>query len=327
MSNPVTQLPYVAAQLMSEVVSNQEKRVASFSKGDLDQIYKGIYHKDDYRAYLQKGGKACEGRLADFFQLNYFIDGYVNPDFFENVPAPLSITKKSFNHFKIKEKVSASQAIKALHSGLTLIDCGNVIAIVYLVAIKNLFGAEKFNALFGASGPSPLEICWNEDNHGTFGLFIQATQVTNATEYAQKVHIGDIVWVTNTSVYKDKHPGGNGTGVYLIQMAGDKFFGFDLPAEGATLAKVQDILLDVFNSPQTSLLKCTPEQLDELRKNNPGRLEKAEALKNKTFTIETFKQTGGGALGSLITSIHLERIGALYEASIPDAIELLKSWK
>ena len=149
---------------------------------------------------------------------------------------------------------SASDALDAWLTGLTIAECYTSLLALQYKAIRDKVGKAKFDSFFGADG-----ISFREENRLRIN-FSPANPLykfyTNFKEDANQgaigartnLNAGDWVYFYNHPKYLLKHPGGAVQGENAIYMGNGKFQGFGMSDK--TEDELLDWLVNIYNAPR-----------------------------------------------------------------------------
>lgn len=191
-----------------------------------------------------------------------------------------------------------AQALDELVKGPTVIDCGMFTQLSLWFGLRYMLGNERFNHCFGRT---PFFITQGvyqriEDSNKPFAgnplySFLAKKEIATISSVTVK-HL------SNTPLYRVKHPGGHYGGANCI-VIGDQYYIFDPhleSAQGITKSRVLNLLRDVFNEAwqpydidHLSLYAQTPEAFHPMFLLTYGQLnEEAQKLRDKTLSEEEF---------------------------------------
>lgn len=240
--------PLSEESMDEEEVALMEKSASECIVNAMSQFFnthemgKGIWYPDEYRKYLM-----------DEFEIEMdenFNTGFANEDFFE---------KTGRFTFKLKNDVSAYEALLSFLEGPTVADCGNAIEACYYKCVLDIIGEKKFNDLF-SSEQFALTIGQNVfDENSPISLladFSDAAKRGNAGVFGKRplkigevCHFGGVIW------YGNKHPKGSSGGWNVVYVGDDEIgqqlfmaHGFEKPL---TEKEIIQKLVELYNSERT----------------------------------------------------------------------------
>ncbi len=169
---------------------------------------------------------------------------------------PMFIFGDQSNHFLVKENVLPSDAILYFLDGPTRADCGTTTEVVFLKAMLDLFGKNKFNAIFSNPNENLKIRSWVcHDPESSLHHFIKFVDPRLYSETCpQKLKLGDHVIVTGAPNYLSKRPFGinqNLHGIVVGYRDNDPLIGALGLKSSKTINEISEELLDDYNSPQS----------------------------------------------------------------------------
>jgi len=197
-----------------------EEAMGKHVADDMDAANKGPHSADEGIHYARNYRESFPDRWKD----DYY-GGFANPTYFDRI-APMD--------WRIKPKVSASEAIKSWIKGLTIAECFSTVVAIEYDTIRAAIGDAKFDNIFGAvdteiSLEKRLRIA--TPNSNDFAQ-IPLNQYMKLTDSASKgdegtinnrpVKVGEWYYFYNHPKYRDKHPAGEWQGENSIYMGKNK---------------------------------------------------------------------------------------------------------
>ena len=308
------------------IVRDNMERMSQY-KTDTRVLGKGVYYTMDYFNALEE--KKQSKRLDHLRNNDSFYHGYASSEFFKMVPDQQSATGKMLQTF-VLQRGSASEALKSIREGFSLIDCTGACEIAQYTAIESILGTEKFDALFRADLPWPLTIgTSNVDSPlPDLRIFTKDDEDHSVSIFRK----GDLIAHRNIGRYLLKHPFGLYPAFSTIflgfsEKGEAKYTTLGLPSEGATAAEIQDAFIEGYNQPPKEFNALTPTTLQKcFSKWSSALVRKINELKDDKITQEDFRELGGSRV-RIHCELHAERITTLANSSINDAIQLINSWR
>ncbi|MBI3508678.1 MAG: hypothetical protein HY069_03470 [Chlamydiia bacterium] len=272
----------IAAALADESVATMQKiakdsaaRVAACANPALTSVERakllqgGVWYATDYleqkRLVLDDEGKFGRFRSILF-------TGYLSSTSFTKLRADKVAS------WVVKPDVLPSAAIDAAIQGPTVIDCGMACALAKHAALRNVIGAEKYNAIF----KDRLVL---DNDFDALNPFL---------EPIPQICRGALVGHRNTPPYRTKHPLRDYANLNTVAVGDGKFVGLGTPAEGYTERQTQQMFVDEFNRPYDPLMGglATQAQLDyQLQDNTPKEIaRKVEMVCQVTLSVEGLQE-------------------------------------
>lgn len=312
----------VSAEQIKQIVSDNTTR--KNHKENIQLLAKGIFYPHEYYKALNE--HESNERLTWFTNRDSFFHGYASPKHFEIVSDPSSPSGKKVACFVLKSGVLPSEALNAIKEGLTLLGCGETCQIAQYIAIKDVWGTSKFDALFASNTKTPL-IIGRADNNPISKLRNYLMQLNPALSEIKK---GDLVYIQNANSYSSKHLKGQSSGDNTLciddTIESQKFTTLGLSPNGNSHEEIQDYLISKYNVPCKDL-----EGLSEKTKKaylefiGGEAVAKSEKLKNTQITLEEFKEQNGGTV-TIVCELDAKRITAIANSSLKQARKLFDSY-
>ena len=153
--------------------------------------------------------------------------------------------KTGWYTFALKKAESASEAIDAMFTGPTILECLSTTKLIFMRSIKETIGAKAFDKAYGEKG---------KDNQS---LIVTATGQSQLDEFLvsetikpDDLKVGDWGYFHNHPKYLIKHPTGFWQGENAVYMGGGKWSGFG--ASGKTQRQMINALKGAYNGGRTS---------------------------------------------------------------------------
>ena len=242
-------------------------------------------------------GHANEGASESsgvWYDYNYFAEHKKNPARYrwedtwrDGFASPAHFTRIGWMDWRVRKGVSASEAIKAWLSGLTIAECLTTIVAIEIDALRAAIGDDAFDARFGsATSAVPeqerLRVCPKSAVTPVGGkLTIDHVPTDPAEAGKRPVTLGDWTYFYNHPKYLLKHPGGAWQGenaVYLgTNAAGQQLFS-GLGATGKTEDALYDEMVEAYNlerdgADYVALLRTYAANAPEVRRPNRSFLD------------------------------------------------------
>jgi hypothetical protein len=282
----------------------------------------GVYYPLPYVQALRASQEPkFQARLNTFIEHGMAYHGYASPTYFKMVPQLDSPSGKQVMTFVLKPNVSASEALKNLQAGLSVLGCGETCQVAQYTAILDVLGPEKFDALFAADSPTPLII---SGIHSKNPISKLRNYICQEKATLHDVKRGDLIYFFNASSYQDKHLIGSSQGhnsICLQEEGGDasRFGGLGWPADGLNYPQIQELMRSKYNADPVNVQKYLSAKI---LKNLPKqRLD----LAGKQISPANFKKEGGGKI-QVVCQLDALRITALANSTIAEARRLLDSY-
>lgn len=186
---------------------------------------------------------------------------------------------RSYYRYITKTGVSPSGSLRAFLEGPTLADCGTTVEAVYLQAMFNSLGKQKFDSLF-ASRRDKLKIgafvSWDIESSLDCFTELVDPRVNNKTDL-NKLQIGDHICLRGVPGYGIKHRLGNWANLHALVVGFNKegnplLSGLGL-SEPATPTEITNFMIDAYNEPQSSETKELIQEIGEDVYYHPQRLQ------------------------------------------------------
>ena len=172
---------------------------------------------------------------------------------------PYFKTGQSICHFIAKTNMPASEALNSFFGGPTAADCGSTVEAVYLKAVLDVLGADKFNKLFSTRKqklqikPCASVIPSSPSSITNFMEFINPKIFQKVDE--EQLQVRDHIFISGTPWYHLKHPRGVMGGMHGIVIDRDEqkkplITGLEFDAHHS-IEQVQQALVNCSNAPQT----------------------------------------------------------------------------
>lgn len=229
--------------------SEQALRTKNATKGvfypvDLIHLLEDLRNQGSWQANLLLEGARRQG---------FFIDGWVNPNYFD--PIDVAHGQTRCFRFIAKDEVTATAALKAAKTGLRILDCGAVCQIALYDALLQQIGSDKFDKLFSNKHGQKLNIGFRDDDLQPMRYFCRFTdaaiqQIPGEVGH-RNVRVGDVVSFNGVKDYRKKHPNEMGANYNVVCIdatpGSQKYVGHGLPAEGATEEQIAALMVDEYN--------------------------------------------------------------------------------
>lgn len=316
----VKQLVKTSTAAIARISFNLWYRMTHYKENKM-LLTQGIFYGNQYFEALNNLGKPTDiARKQSMIQAGFFYHGKTVTDFFEPIRAAHCPGGILATQFKLKSGVKPSAAIKALHSGLSFLGCGEACQISYLEAILELIGSKKFDVLFASESLQPLIIGFpSRIASDMFSCFIQQLSPSASIEE------GDIIYISNVTNYCTKHINGESAGYFCIYTR-DGFKGLGLNPEGMTQQQIATQLRKEYNDRPIGGAAITPQLNEEILKAYSAQdLQRSFALNNHTLTEDQFSKAQGGKIVAIFR-FNFKRINQLFESSMSDLENLIFSW-
>jgi hypothetical protein len=302
-------------EICEENFENMEKYASEPSR-----LGKGIYYGNQYYHALKATGQIK--RLQFLVDQGAFYHGWTSPKKFTHTLNSSSPSGKVINHCVIKTNVSASEALKALREGPTLLGCGEAIGIAQYMALEKVLGSKKFNVLFSSSSPTPLI---------TSGRSLDALRKVTPLKNIKDTEVGNANFIIGLpKCYQAKHINGEAQAYNVVCCSAKPTFlglGLDPKGEGVGLKEITRRLLDEYNQvPETMELFDTA--LAERIKSTYASeaLMLSACLKNHTFTMDEFTRMNGGQVYNRSMKADAYKLAQLINGSEEEGLTLMASW-
>lgn len=138
---------------LRKVMVKQMQQIAEINQknsSEAREFWKtGIWYCVDLFGSLTEAGQ--KELLKDFQSDNQYLAGIAPFSHFDRMVDENGYAAQ--NHFIAKKNVKASEAMDAVLSGLTVIDCGAACQLARYATIREVLGDEKFNQIFNENAP------------------------------------------------------------------------------------------------------------------------------------------------------------------------------
>lgn len=262
-----------------EIVTDYSARLTQF-KTDKTVLEKGFWYPNDYYKALKETGQ--KKRLEWFVSKNAFYHGYPPKSAFEHISEPnlsRSVTGLRLCGYQLKEGIKATQGLEAIEKELCFIDCLNACYLAYYKALREIYGDDQFNSLFGSNSKTPLLISPAAYDPSLHRFMSQAAIPRD------RLQKGDLVVFTNFSAYSIKHPLGEAGGfnAFCSSVKNEKqlflAFGFD---SDISEDQILERLADEFNA--------EPLSASSLMTENAAKIMMLQVVKMPGITDEEYAQ-------------------------------------
>ncbi len=209
-----------------------------------------FWYPPDFKNYVE----------SNHIQVNFeFNKGHLNDSFFK---------KTSPFAFELIPGKKASEAIRSIFKGPSIVDCGNAVVICYYKALLEIIGDDKFDAYFTSNPFKPMRIqqCLEQGNCliEDFCRFTdEAKHQPEGRENERLVEVGDLCGIEGIFYYTNKLPAGFGGSWNMIYAGRNEHkqqvfiaHGFKKPL---TESGILDCLLEEYNRERTE------EDLEEIK--------------------------------------------------------------
>lgn len=258
-------------------------------KGDLQAIREGVWYCSDYYTALKKCGKGASALLETFKKQGNFMYGYASSTYFVGRSNSSLTTGREICVFDLKAGVLPSTAIDQLEKGPSLLDCGTVILLAHCLALKEIWGDDRFNAAFRDN----LQI---DNAKSSLDRLFKRVRISSEDE----IQVGDRCFISNIRMYIFKHSMEDARGYNTVCKREEKpktHIGLGLPVEGATRPEIERSLFESYNatpiSPEEVISAEAVKHLYEhtICGNFEASKQVVEALKDEQMTWEEFQRT------------------------------------
>jgi hypothetical protein len=208
----------------------------------------GIWYSYNYEDKANND-PAYKGRWKESYRM-----GFADPKYFEQL---------GFMDWRVRPKISASEAVKAWLKGLTIAECYSTVIAIHYDTIRAAIGDEKFDEKFGgADGLLPQDKLMRISTPNSNGAqpldeFMKATDANAKGDSGtvgdrKNVKEGEWYYFYNHPKYLLKHPGGAWQGENAIYMgkndAGEQLWaGLGTRSEATGLSSIteEDMFLEM----------------------------------------------------------------------------------
>ncbi|MCB1111322.1 MAG: hypothetical protein H7A37_10345 [Chlamydiales bacterium] len=223
-------------------VTNALTTIMSKDKSTLS----GVWYPGDLHHFLESTGEAMP---EDYWT------GHADTRYFE---------KCGIYTFQLIRGRNASDAIEALFSGVSVLDCGNAIQLAYYNTLLEIIGKHKFDALFsGDFSRLTITQLGITDLLSPISYFADFTDAAWRNETGaigkRPINVGEECHFKGIHFYANKHPRGCGSGWNVVYIgdnsSGEQLFighGFDHPL---TEREINRLLVDLYNLERTEMDK------------------------------------------------------------------------
>lgn len=286
----LTRLNDIACEKMQAICADNRHRLEN-CKGDPQLLSKGIFYPHEYYAALKATNQAEQ--IATLKKTDSFYQGFVSPDHFRIDTTLGPMMENLCGSFRLKENVRPSEALKAAVEGPSIILCGVVCQIARMLAVQEVLGTEKFDALFASNSPTPFKL----------GLNCPISQLLKFSDEENPFYSigkGDLVQFPNHYLYRNKHKMGI-AGAYNTLCIGveeikfrdiPKFTSLGISGEGITPEEMNNLLIDEFNAPPDYELEYLAEETQKVVSNRfnkaAGEVKLSEEFRSKFENISRF---------------------------------------
>ncbi len=224
---------------LAEGVQDAIAQIMSNEKNDIF----GVWYPSDFEVFFESRGMSMPDE---------YWTGYAHQGFFD---------KTDQFTFRLKSGQKASDGVKALLRGPSVLDCGNATQLAYYDALLGFLGVEKFDQLFSGN-PFTLSITQRgitcpESPISRLAHFTENAYIgEKGTLGHRPLEIGDECHIKGVPFYPHKHPVGFSGGWNVIHVGhtedGQQLFmahGFDTPK---TEREINCLLTEGYNQERTS---------------------------------------------------------------------------
>jgi hypothetical protein len=203
----------------------------------------GVWYSTEYIAAFRKVNAALQkidlpftlkeiGSLPPIANLKYISKGNAPQKYFDSVGVLM---------WRVKDDVSASDAIDAALNGPTLTDCGGTCNLARHIALRDFWGKARYDAIFKG------RVFLGYPRIDYLDVFVDFAQPTNKGTY--QIRRGAKVLFCNHPSYGLKHPCGTYQASHMVYAGKRKYVSIRTPGDGLTKEEVVRFLRDEFNKP------------------------------------------------------------------------------
>ncbi len=254
---------FVSLELINEVpLKGQMQTIAQLLNLPLKPLYENAINNAKQRNIEPLNEQIGQELLASFQQTAMKIDTHVHGLRYAIPGSPLVVPptfEKLHELFILKKPYTPYHGLQIYLKGPTDIDCGGAIDSLWIQAIADALGEEKFNILF-----SRRLLDFYFMFYGNFSDTLELFSLPVCTDFSStnRSHLrpGDRLFFENIPWYSIKHPTGYGHGYHAIYLGTDKERNIPLYwALGlkrlVTESELEEILLAEYNMPQSKKTK------------------------------------------------------------------------
>jgi hypothetical protein len=241
----------IVARTVQEISADYEKRRLG-SRNDPTLLNGGIWMANEYYHALQEAGKTAASRLKFLTEKGYFYH-VLPPKQFENILSKDAVSGYVLSSIALKKNCKPSEALSAIKTNLSLLDCSMVCQIGQYQAILEVLGEAKFNKLFSRDGKFPMVIGqYGEKINSLCQGFLSGGSNKSGIKGERPVNIGERHCFLNDEKYRERHSlMGDSQAMNVIPIHStpgkQKFVGFGLPGAGVSEEEIEQYLIDQYN--------------------------------------------------------------------------------
>lgn len=191
-----------------------EEEIISRLKKSIIHYYTEIHRKQTNRPlgiwYSNTLATLLNKKYKDLFYEDW--TGYCDDELFKKIGNGM---------FQLKGGRSATEALRKVIDGVSIMDCGNVSQLVYYLSISDLVGKEVFDN-YVAKNQKPLFIATytiDAPKDSVLFDFLSEAKITSPSkENKRPLTIGQLCYFRNYSDYLARHPTGNAQGYNSIYL-------------------------------------------------------------------------------------------------------------
>ena len=160
-------------------------------------------------------------------------------------------------NFRLKPRRSASEAVNAIFSGGTAMDCACALWVSLAYSVLNTVGPDRFDRAMGKAGETNQNLVLGKRVARAEEGLMKDLIDKPKPETVDDLLPGDAVYFKNTADIHKKHPGSPWQGENTIYKGNGRFTGHGVDTQDAdTIVK---ILADEYNKPPTPKEKADPD--------------------------------------------------------------------
>jgi hypothetical protein len=254
---------------------------------------KGVWYAHSYNAYMNKNGKQMP---------HHYWKGYASDKYFEN---------HGFYKFQLLPNKSASEAIDAFFTGLTVCECYSAIMAIQYRTLMQTMGREKFDEVFG-SKDKPVKRTMmieaqpsKENPISALSDFTQAAKTGNEGKFGQRpAKPGEWYYFYNHPKYLLKHPAGAFQGENALCMGENEHGEQTWRGYGVNEVTEQEMLEEMANAHNSSRTEQDKARIKDMadkgfdvsifeKTNFPDQIKWEDILSAPAFTYGGTTRKGG----------------------------------
>ena len=305
------------------MAADSKQRVEGYLN-NIRLLEKGIFYPQEYYTALVESNQLA--RLKFLKERGSFLHGFTSSKKFEIQNDPNSPTGKQCG-FSICKDVVPSEALREISGGaLSLLGCGEFCQIPQYQSLESIWGTEKFNHVFAADSDTPLMIGSNLEKNPILKLrnFL-VWDYSSTLEFK----LSDVVYITNTPSYLNKHLIGDAAGYNAICIDAtsnnEKFVTLGTDKFGLSRQGILENLLHKYNMPTT--IDCLTEPVKAILYRSLGETKclNASSLRSAQLSWKDFQKEGGGKT-MLLCEMNAERVMQIANCTLEKSRKLMKSF-